>query len=663
MTKKTFKPILIFCFTIILVFGVAQSAWASWNPFSTGNLIDGLLNLVNSFLNLIVVGIVGVLAVITGELADWAIGYNTFVNSPFVQAGWTIVRDLVNVSFIFILLTIAFGTILRMPNYTIKRLLPKLIAIALLVNFSKMLCGMMIDATQILTHFFLDAMGSGGIGGASSYTGNSLTGKIMGGLSTANIFNSGGGIEGYGVATSPAFLVNAGISMIIGAVFNIIVMLITALVFALLAGFYIIRIFVLWFCIILSPAAFICLIIPNLKKYWDKWWNTFLNYAIYGPITAFFLYLVMISIDKKEQFTDATGVNLTAGAAIGNAFWTGGHFFFYIIVIGLLIGSVIMGKQLGIMGAAAVVGAAKKQGNALKKYAWQKTKEPVESRLGQKAAGWSEKMHLKGMDKGGIKGWMMQQAARVPRKYAGKTRADSKKLEDSIKNMTSDEMKQEIQTASAPMKVKMMETLANRGDLDADKRLGFTADKIEEYTKSMPKHQGDYKKVLKSHLNLAPEIDEFVQAEQNKENAKAKEENRTAQTLTSDDIIEKMIWKLKPGDMGAIADSSIILPGQKDAQGNVLAQGNVVYKKMRDAFVKGKLKNKHLARAAISDNVETFEKLKTIAEVAAQEAISFSDPADAQKTAATQKRGQDLSAYIKNSLDNALGGQQQQTTP
>ena len=68
--------------------------------------------------------------------------YNDFINAAPVVAGWVIVRDICNMFFILILLVIAFATILRVEGYDIKKMIPKLIIMAVLINFSKTICGL-----------------------------------------------------------------------------------------------------------------------------------------------------------------------------------------------------------------------------------------------------------------------------------------------------------------------------------------------------------------------------------------------------------------------------------------------------------------------------------------------------------------------------------------
>jgi len=74
-----------------------------------------------------------------------------------VVKGWAIVRDLCNMFFIVILLVIAFATILRVEGYDIKKMVPKLIIMAILINFSKTICGLIIDAADLIMNAFVSA--------------------------------------------------------------------------------------------------------------------------------------------------------------------------------------------------------------------------------------------------------------------------------------------------------------------------------------------------------------------------------------------------------------------------------------------------------------------------------------------------------------------------
>ena len=57
-------------------------------------------------------------------------------SDSFIEAGWPVVRDISNIFFVFILLWIALATIFDVETYSAKKLLPKFIISALLINFS-----------------------------------------------------------------------------------------------------------------------------------------------------------------------------------------------------------------------------------------------------------------------------------------------------------------------------------------------------------------------------------------------------------------------------------------------------------------------------------------------------------------------------------------------
>ena len=95
-----------------------------------------------------------------GTLFDTAIVFSisgqamdTSANS-MIAVGWTTIRDLINLFFIFILLYAAISTILQYGNFQLKNVLAKIIIAALLINFSLMIGKMVIDASHILAWEF-----------------------------------------------------------------------------------------------------------------------------------------------------------------------------------------------------------------------------------------------------------------------------------------------------------------------------------------------------------------------------------------------------------------------------------------------------------------------------------------------------------------------------
>src|SRR6185369_10487991 len=59
--------------------------------------------------------------------------------------------------------------------------------------------------------------------------------------------------------------------------------------FLAIAVFLLIRIVFLWVLLLVSPIAYAAGILPSTAHYRDEWWDTFLKYAFFTPIMAFFL--------------------------------------------------------------------------------------------------------------------------------------------------------------------------------------------------------------------------------------------------------------------------------------------------------------------------------------------------------------------------------------
>src|SRR3989344_8860976 len=104
----------------------------------------------------VVIQILGWFLGMAGELANWSLSPpgGSIIRSEVVMMGWGISRDFANMFFILILLGIALDFIL-FNSFGVKRALPKLLLIALLINFSVPVAGVFIDFANVITSFFL----------------------------------------------------------------------------------------------------------------------------------------------------------------------------------------------------------------------------------------------------------------------------------------------------------------------------------------------------------------------------------------------------------------------------------------------------------------------------------------------------------------------------
>jgi len=120
-----------------------------------------------------------------------------------VHSGWTQVRDLCNMLFIFILLGIAFMTVFfgtEGTSYSIKKALPLLIIAVLTINFSFFICKVIVEGTDIAARSLIAEEETGALGDIMGI-------KKMGTVSVPSSSEWGEGMEGIlleGESSAPA---------------------------------------------------------------------------------------------------------------------------------------------------------------------------------------------------------------------------------------------------------------------------------------------------------------------------------------------------------------------------------------------------------------------------------------------------------------------------
>ncbi len=237
-------------------------------------VFEGLLKLINILVNF--VG--GMLITIAGSLVNYVYSFPDFVKAPVVQVGWTITRDLANMTFILGMLAIAFATILRMDilGFNLRKTLPKLIAMALLLNFSLVISGAIIDVGNSLGRFFV----SGAKPGEEINVGANIMAAV-----------SAGQIAQMRNRASANMTTNLLMSSIIQLIFYVIL---AFLLFAM-AFIMVYRIVHLWLLIIMAPLAWVCSFLPSMEGYYTKWWSSFLQWAFIPAAMGFFIFLGLIT--------------------------------------------------------------------------------------------------------------------------------------------------------------------------------------------------------------------------------------------------------------------------------------------------------------------------------------------------------------------------------
>lgn len=266
------------------------------------------------------VGIGSGFAYVSAYFFDWAIALSLNGSAyalDFVSQGWTTARDMANMAFLFILLYIAFKIIFEAETNETVHMLTWVIIIALLVNFSFFFTRLVIDAGNILSIQFYNAIdapsvgstaaGSGvqstvasvaGVTGSSFNNSKDLTAGIMGMLNLQGLF----GAESFktfksGQTGASGFLVTLIATSFLYIAAGIMLWLLTV---ALITNGvkFLVRIVVLWFLIIASPLAFVARAVPKFEKHYHEWQNSLINHAFY-PVAFMFIFLILTNFAKQ----------------------------------------------------------------------------------------------------------------------------------------------------------------------------------------------------------------------------------------------------------------------------------------------------------------------------------------------------------------------------
>ena len=246
-------------------------------------------------------------------------------DNVFVTMGWGIIRGLTNIFIVLGLVVIALATILRIESYQMKKTLPLLLIVALLINLTPMLCGLVIDASNIIMNHFLK--------GGALLTEDFLS-KL--GIQITSLWN---------LKENPVNTLAKGI-LLVG--FNVI----GGLIFLLFAFLFLFRYIALWMLVILSPLALFCYIFPATKKMWDQWLNQFIQWCFIGIPAAFTVYLANKMIEELLEgrlVGEVSGMGIIMG---------------YLVPLAFLLGGFLMSLQTGAMGAGLAIKGFKWTGAA-----------------------------------------------------------------------------------------------------------------------------------------------------------------------------------------------------------------------------------------------------------------------------------------------------------
>ena len=373
-----------------------------------------------------------VLLGVSANLLDWSAALPvTLSDNGLVNAGWGFTSGLANLAFILIFIFIALSYILNLETFGMKKALPRLIIIALLVNFSLLFVKMLADVGWIFQNSFVSVFFENGklgaaaiepllrnsaqlmtivIGIPAAYAPIALIpyGNVAALLTIGLMLLSSGG---------QAILLGTVSQTIMVIIFNFIV----GFVFLVFSALFLIRIAVIWLLAIFAPLAFIAYIMPSTQKYFSQWLKTLAQWIFLGVVVFFLMGLGikmfgLVDLGSKD-------ILFPAEAKVGN-FQFFDAFYKYIFLIIYLV--VVLGfcKKFVPAGADMIWGLAAKTLNKGGKWVAGKATARVWTGAMEAQPEWAKKIGEKyatlrtpkpgwGANQGGLGGWFKRRGADI----------------------------------------------------------------------------------------------------------------------------------------------------------------------------------------------------------------------------------------------------------
>lgn len=303
INKKTWALIILVAIILLVPANVV---------FAVDNAVSWPVRLLGSLVNALV-SLFGRILIIAVELLVRVASHDVFINAPVVDYGWKVVRDLANMFFIVVLLVIAFATILGIEKYNYKKWLPKLVLMAILINFSKTICGLLIDVSQVVMLTFVNAFKDVGYGNVV---------EMLGIEKWRTLKDS----EAIDWQVAAAFLL---------ALFYVLISLATVVA---MLGMLVMRIIMIWIYVVLSPLAYLLAAFPGGAKYASRWWAEFTRNLIIGPVLAFFIWLSFAALGVPSD--------PAPGDAVGS-FNSADLMMKFMISVAMLMGGMKIAQEIG----------------------------------------------------------------------------------------------------------------------------------------------------------------------------------------------------------------------------------------------------------------------------------------------------------------------------
>ncbi len=291
---------------------------------------------------------------LSGMILDFVVNY-TIINMAEkvrnftgINIAWKIIRDLMNITFIFLLVYEGIKLIIGLGSRDgIKRLIGGIVLASILINFSLFFTKILIDTSNIITIAFYNISINSGTGTAA--VDGAPPNSPLSGLSVP-FMNDLGLTDFANVAISAD-----GGGMVIFYLLGAVVFLVTAFIFFAVACMLTIRYITLLFLLMLSPVAYMGMALPSMKGYASQWWESLRGQLIFAPVFMIMVLIILTLMGSAGFITRGAGDwgKVMSGDAVASQ-GALGLIFNFVVIVGLLIASLITAKSTASHGSKLI---------------------------------------------------------------------------------------------------------------------------------------------------------------------------------------------------------------------------------------------------------------------------------------------------------------------
>jgi hypothetical protein len=203
---------------------------------------------------------------------------NTTNTNNDLYIAWSVMRSIANVAFVIVFLIIIYSQLTNagISNYGLKKLLPRLIIAAVLVNLSYFICAIAVDLSNILGYSLQDIFVQirQNTFNISNNTWSNSTGM---GWSAIAAFVLSGGAATVGIIAATGGTVAGAIYLLIPLLIGLVLTVLFVLL--ILAA----RQAIIILLIVVAPLAFVAYLLPNTEQWFKKWRELFMTMLVFFP--------------------------------------------------------------------------------------------------------------------------------------------------------------------------------------------------------------------------------------------------------------------------------------------------------------------------------------------------------------------------------------------